>query len=67
MSKSPNLHRHNRRLLTSLPSTQPQTIHLRDGELVLYSEIFSSFLELQRLDQLLWRNHKIYLVQIDPG
>jgi hypothetical protein len=36
MSKSPNLHRHIHRLLTSLSTTQPQTIHLRDGELVLY-------------------------------
>lgn len=36
MSKSPTQPRHIRRLLTSLPTTQPQTIHLRDGELVLY-------------------------------
>jgi integrase len=36
MSKSPTQHRHIRRLLTSLSTTQPQTIHLRDGELVLY-------------------------------
>jgi len=36
MSKSPNLHRHIHRLLTNLSTTQPQTIHLRDGELVLY-------------------------------
>jgi integrase len=36
MSKSPTQLRHIRRLLTSLPTTQPQTIHLRDGELVLY-------------------------------
>lgn len=36
MSKSPDLHRHIRRLLTSLPTTRPQTIYLRDGDLVLY-------------------------------
>jgi len=36
MSKSPTQPRHIRRLLTSLHTTQPQTIHLRDGELVLY-------------------------------
>jgi integrase len=36
MSKSPTQLRHIRRLLTSLSTTQPQTIHLRDGELVLY-------------------------------
>lgn len=36
MSKSPTQGRHIRRLLTSLATTQPQTIHLRDGDLVLY-------------------------------
>ncbi len=39
MSKAPVLPTAQRRhlgLLTSLPSTQPQTINLRDGELVLY-------------------------------
>lgn len=39
MSKAPVLPTAQRRLLgllNSLPSTQPQTIHLRDGELVLY-------------------------------
>ena len=36
MSKSPTQDRHIRRLLTSLATTQPQTIHLRDGDLVLY-------------------------------
>jgi integrase len=36
MSKSPTQDRHIRRLLTSLSTTQPQTIHLRDGDLVLY-------------------------------
>ena len=36
MSKSPTQPRHIRKLLTSLSTTQPQTIHLRDGELVLY-------------------------------
>jgi integrase len=36
MSKSPAQHEHIRRLITSLSTTQPQTIHLRDGELVLY-------------------------------
>ena len=36
MSKPPTQDRHIRRLLTSLATTQPQTIHLRDGDLVLY-------------------------------
>jgi integrase len=39
MSKAPVLPTAQRRLLgllSSLPTTQPQTIHLRDGELVLY-------------------------------
>ena len=36
MSKSPDPHRHIHRLLTSLSTTQPQTVYLRDGDLVLY-------------------------------
>jgi len=36
MSKPPSQPRHIRRLLASLPTTQPETIRLRDGELVLY-------------------------------